>query len=61
MPGYKTTYSTDEKQLYISDVNSYSNPATSLLSEHIKDSIRYRECLIWAQKPQIFPDPQYFN
>ena len=39
----------------------FSNPATSLLSEHIKDSIRYRECLIWAQKPQIFPDPQYFN
>ena len=23
MSGYKTTYSTDEKQLYISDVNSY--------------------------------------
>ena len=25
MSGYKTTYSTDENQLYISDVNSYYN------------------------------------
>ena len=25
------------------------------------NSICYRECLIWAEIPQIFPDPQNFN
>ena len=31
MSGYKTKYSTDEKQLYISDVNSYYNFVQNVL------------------------------